>query len=261
MTQSPSADRESAFNHFAPLVAGILESELEPWHYDAEILRVNTQRALDALDPILDATAQKMGNIDVNEIRALPKLGLALAFADVRVFLAASAQEIKTTQARQRPKRKLAMAQLVVLNEMGLIKDPAKVEAILPGKGPVDEARDGVACVSVFRDNAATVAGKHPFDDAWLAGLAADSNWLLEQLKISGAKVDKQPKSADSLVRDQLFTEIVRRYGQGKKVAVERWGWKRVDEHYPSLFAREVAASAAATVPAVAATPIVKLDP
>ena len=255
MTQTPSADRESAFNHFAPLVAGIPESDLEPWHYDAEILRVNAQRALDALDPILDATAQKMGNVNVDEIRDLPTIGLALAFADARVFLAASAQEIKITQARQRPKRKLAIAQLVILNEMGLIKDPAKVEAILPGKGPVDEARDGVACVSVFRANAAEVMGKHPFDDAWLAELAADSNWLLEQLQISGAKVDKQPKSADSLVRDQLFTEIVRRHGQGKKVAVERWGWKRVDEHYPSLFARVVTAPAAAAAPAVVAAP------
>ena len=138
------------------------------------------------------------------------------------------------------------------------------IVADLPGKGPVDEARDGVACVSVFRDNAASVAGKHPFDDAWLAELAADSNWLLEQLRISGAKVDKPAKSADSLVRDQLFTEIVRRYGQGKKVAVERWGWKRVDEHYPSLFAREVAAPGAAAAPAapiVAAGPAVKPDP
>ena len=261
----PSADRESAFKHFAPLVAGIPESDLELWHYDAEILRVNTQRSLDALEPFLQATAKKMGHINVAEIRELPRLGLALAFADARVFIAASAQEIKTTQARQRPKRKLAMAQLVILNEMGLIKDPSKVEAILPGRGPLDEARDGVACVAVFRDNAADVKGKHPFDDAWLAGLAADSNWLLEQLKVSGAKIDKQPKSADALVRDQLFTEIVRRYGQGKKVAVERWGWKSVDEHYPSLFARVVAAQAASAAapvaPAVGAAPVVKPDP
>lgn len=63
----------------------------------------------------------------------------------------------------------------------------------------------------------------------WLAGLAAESRWLLDQTKVSGAKVDKGPKSAESLVRDQLLAEIVRRYGQGKKVAVERWGWKRVD--------------------------------
>ncbi len=58
----PSADRESAFKHFAPLVAGIPESDLELWHYDAEILRVNTQRSLDALEPFLQATAKKMGH-------------------------------------------------------------------------------------------------------------------------------------------------------------------------------------------------------
>lgn len=258
MTQIPSADRESAFKHFAPLVAGIPEDALETWHYDAEIVRVNTQRCLDALEPILDATAQTMGNINVAEIRELPRLGLALAFADARVFVPASAQEIKTVQARQRPKRRLAIMQLTVLNEMDLIADGAKVEAILPGRGAIDEAQDGVACVAVFHDNEAKVSGKHPFDEAWLAELAEDSNWLLDQIKVSGAKIDKQPKSAESRVRDQLLAEIVRRYGQGKKVAVERWGWKRVDEHYPALFSREVAAAVPApAAPAAPTTPAV----
>lgn len=187
MTQIPTADRESAFKHFAPLVAGIPEDSLEPWHYDAEIVRVNTQRCLTALDPFLDATAQKMGNVDVAEIRELPELGLALAFADARVFLPASAQQIKAVQARQRPKRKLAILQLTVLSEMGLLVDPTKAEAILPGRGAIDEAQDGVAGVAVFHANAAKIAGKHPFDDVWLAGLAEDSNWLLEQLKVTGA--------------------------------------------------------------------------
>ncbi len=261
MTQIPTADRESAFKHFAPLVATIPEDALEPWHYDAEIVRVNTQRCLDALEPILDATAQKMGNIDVAEIRALPQLGLALAFADARVFTAASAQEIKTYQARQRPKRKLAILQLTVLNELGLLHDPTKVEAILPGRGGVDEAQDGVACVALFNENESKITNKHPFDKTWLAELAEDSNWLLDQLKISGAKVDKKAKSPEALVRDQLCAEIVRRYGQGKKVAVERWGWKRVDEHYPALFSREVAAKAAAPAPAVPPMPATKPTP
>ena len=256
MTQPLAADRESAFKHFAPIVAAIPEEALEHWHYDAEIVRVNTQRCLDALEPILQATAQTMGNIDIAEIRELPRMGLALAFADARVFTPASALEIKATQARQRPKRKLAILQLTVLNEMGLIKDSSKFEAILPGRGAVDEAQDGVACVAVFHENEAKFAGKHPFDEDWLAGLAADSNWLLDQIKVSGAKADKGPKSPDSLVRDQLLTEIVRRHGQGKKVAVERWGWKHVDEHYPALFSREIAAAApAGGAPAAPTTP------
>jgi hypothetical protein len=75
----------------------------------------------------------------------------------------------------------------------------------------------------------------------------------LKQLKVSGAKVDKRPKSPEALVRDQLCAEIVRRYGQGKKVAVERWGWKRVDEHYPALFSREARETSAA--PAETAAP------
>ena len=246
-----TTDREIAFKHFAPLVAGIPETGLEPWHYDAEIIRVNTGRCLTALEPHLAAMTPNMPHVDMGEVRELPALGLALAFADARVFVPASAQEIKAVQLRQRPKRRLAIAQLGILKEMKLLGDDAKVDAIIPGRGAVDEAQDGVACVAVFRDNAAAIAGKHPFDDAWLQGLADDSNWLLGQIKVSGAKVDKAGKSADVLVRDRLYAEIVRRYGQAKKVAVEAWDWKHVDDHFPSLHARDVTPSA----PPAPATP------
>ena len=240
-TPFTTTDREAAYQHFAPLVAAIPEADLDPWHYDAEIVRVNTTRSLAALEPHLAAQAPNLPSVDMNEIRELPALGLALAFADARVFTPASPMEIKAYQARQRPKRRLAITMLGILKEMKMLADPAKLDAIIPGRGPIDEAQDGVAAVAVFRDNAATVANKHPFDDEWLASLAGDSNWLLAQLKPTGAKLDKAGKSPEALVRDRLYAEIARRHGQAKKVAVEVWGWKLVDERFPALHAREIA--------------------
>ncbi|MEO7328480.1 MAG: hypothetical protein ABI193_07880 [Minicystis sp.] len=234
-----TTDRETAFAHFSALVQATPPEVVEAWHYDAEILRVNADRCLEALRPHLPAIAKKMPYIDLDEVREIPSLALALAFADTRVFTPASAQQIKEAQLRQRPKRRLALAQLTILKDMNLIADTSKVDAIVPGRGAIDEAQDGVACVAVFGENAAKIAGKHPFDEAWLASLAEDSNWLLTQLKPKGAKMDKMGKSADALVRDQLYTELVRRYGQAKKVAVEIWGWKGVDAQFPALGSRE----------------------
>lgn len=170
----------------------------------------------------------------------------------------ASAGEVRySPSAGHGASRPETMLQLEVLAELGLLADRAKYDAIVPGRGAVDEAQDGVACVAVFRENAAALAGNHPFDDAWLDGLAADSNWLLNQLQISGAKTDKPARSPEALLRDRLFTEIVRRHGQGRKVAVEIWGWKEADKRYPSLFARETPAKkpAAPAAPPAAPTP------
>ena len=235
-----TTDREEAYRHFAPLVATIAEGAIEPWHHDAELVRVNVERAVHALGPHLDGAAAKLKHIDVDAVRELPALALALAFVDARIFTPASAQEIREAQLRQRPRRRLALMQLVVLREMGLLADGAKVDAIVPGRGGIDEAQDGVACVAVFRENAAKIAGKHPFDEAWLQALADDSNWLLAQLNPKGVKKSKAPRSAEALTRDQLFAEIVRRYGEAKKIAVEVWGWKNVDDHFPALLSREV---------------------
>jgi hypothetical protein len=61
----------------------------------------------------------------------------------------------------------------------------------------------------------------------------------LEQLVPKGAKPEKDGRSEDALVRDRLWTALNRRYDDLYKAGVEVWGRRKVDEHLPSLFARQ----------------------
>ena len=258
-TRAPfvTEDRHAAFEHFARRVATLPEASLEAWNKDAEIVRANVDRGMAALAPHLDAMTPAMPHVDMVEVREIPALALALAFAAARVFVPASAGEIRDRQKRQRKMRRLAIDQLVILRDVepGLLADPSKVDAILPGKGPIDEANDGVQCVAVFRENAKSVAGKHPFSAAWLDQLATDSNWLLTQVRRAGTVVDPGDTNPDALVRDRLYTELVRRWGQAKKVALEVWGWKDVDASFPALGSRIVVRGEADAEPAPAPAP------
>src|SRR4051794_32990721 len=87
-----------------------------------------------------------------------------------RVFTPASPQEVRARQARLRPVRRMALGYLEIAAEMDLVP-VARVKAIRANTGPLDEARDGVAIVALFRDHAAALAGKHPFNEEALAQL------------------------------------------------------------------------------------------
>jgi hypothetical protein len=258
-----TADRHAACEHFAPLVAKIAEASLETWNKDAEIVCANVARGMAALAPHLDPMTKAMPHVDMAEVREIPALSLALAFAAARVFVPASANEIRDRQKTQRKMRRLAIDQLVILRDVepGLIADPSKVDAILPGTGPIDQANDGVQCVAQFRENAKRIAGKHPFSDAWLEQLAADSNWLLSQIRRAGAVVDPGDANPDALVRDRLYTELVRRWGQAKKIAVEVWGWKDVDANFPALGSRIVVRADEEEEPEAQPAPVPAADP
>lgn len=243
-----TTDAELAFQHFAPLVAAIAEAELDVWNADPEIVRVNARRAVDAVSPHWAKIEQALPMISIPKLIEIPALALALSFAAGRVFVPASPQEIRARQADLRPARQLALRQLEIFAELGMVA-PDRVRNIRADKGQVDEAQDAIAIVALFRENAAAWQNKHPFSEAYLAKLADDGNWLLAQLLPKGAKPEKTVRSAEALVRDQLWTELNRRYDDLYKAGVEIWGRRKVDTFLPSLYARQHAKSNAEEAP------------
>jgi len=232
-------DPALAFDHFAPLVAAIPESELDDWKADSDIVRVNARRAVDALAPHWDHIQAALPLVSLASLQEIPSLALALSFAAGKVFTPASPQEIRARQASLRPARRLALAQLDIFVEMGLVS-PDVVRAIRAERGAVDEASDAVAIVALFRENAAAWKNKHPFHAAFLQTLVDDGTWLLAQLVPKGAKPEKAVRSEASLTRDRLWTELNRRYDELYKAGVEVWGRRGVDAHLPSLLTRQV---------------------
>jgi hypothetical protein len=250
-------DSEAAFAHFAKKVEHLPAAELEHWNADAEIVRVNIVRAVDAIRPHLDRIAEELPRLKLHELLELPALALALGFAADKVVVPASKQEIKARQLRLRPVRSQGLRYLEIAAEKKLVPSE-RVRNIRAGTGPVDEARDGVAIVAVFREFSAALTNKHPFDDQEMQQLAEDGNWLLQQLRPTGALPEKVEKSPEALVRDRLWTEVIRRFDELVKAGTVIWGPRAVDAHLPALLARApspAAQPAPATPEAPATTP------
>jgi hypothetical protein len=250
-----SEDSEACFKHFSALVAETQADALEAYNADPDIVRVNVGRAVDAIREHLDHVAKALPLVNVAELLELPSLALALGFSADKVFTAASRQEIKAHQATLRPARSLTLRYLEIVGELELI--PAEpVQNIRAGKGPLDEARDGVAVVAMFNTHGKALAGKHPFTAETLTKLAEDGNWLINALLPTGAKPGKAGANPDALVRDQLWTEVVRRYDVLYQAGMVIWGRRKVDAHLPALQTRVVAAAKAeAEVPATTPAP------
>jgi len=240
-----SEDSEACFKHFSPLVAATPEDALERYTADPEIVRVNLVRGVDAVRPHLDHIAKALPLVPTADLLELPSLALALGFAANRVSTPASRFEIRARQDSLRPMRSMTLLYLEVAADLGLVpKD--RVKNIRAERGPIDEARDGVAIVACFHDNAKHLVNKHPFTNEALAKLAEDGNWLLKQLLPTGATAEKGATSPDTLVRDQLWTEVVRRYDLLYQAGMAVWGRRGVDAHIPALQSRVVTAPAAA---------------
>lgn len=237
-----TTDPAAAFKHFAGLVQSTPVSDLEPWNADAETVRVNVGRAVDAITPHLEIAADALPQLKVHELQELPSLALALTFAADSVYAPGSNNEIRERQARLRPARSQALRYLEIVAELGLVPDK-RIREIRAGRGPIDDARDGVAIAAIFAEHADVLAGKHPFSDAFLKQIAEDGNWLLDNILPSGATPDKPVKSPQSLIRDQLWTEVVRRYDELYKAGVAVWGLRRVDDRIPAIQSRIPAAS------------------
>ncbi|WP_437895821.1 hypothetical protein [Sorangium sp. So ce124] len=233
-------DAEVALHHFRSIVEQTPEDDLDPWTGDALIVRLNATRAVDALRPHEARLREALPLLRFDDILELPALCLALAFAADRVFVPASRKEIQARQLRVRPLRSQALRVLEVLAERGLVLAD-RVKAIRANSGPIDEARDAVAIPALFRDFADAVADRHPFTQEELRQLSDDGNWLLTQLIPAGAPAGKSARNPDAVLRDQLWTEVQRRYDEIYKAGVEIWGRRKVDTHIPALMSRATA--------------------
>lgn len=232
-----SEDSEACFKHFSGLVADIPAGELEVWNADPEIIRVNVGRGVDAIRPHEGHVKEALPLVSMNGILELPSLALALGFAAERVFTPASPQEIRARQQRLRPVRSRTLRYLEIVAEMGLVPQD-RVAAIRANTGPIDEARDAVAIVAVFNERTDALKNKHPFSEESLQQLAADGNWLLQQLLPKGASAEKAERSPEALLRDRLWTELMRRYDDLYQAGVAVWGRRKVDQHIPALLSR-----------------------
>ena len=182
----------------------------------------------------------------VTEVLELPTLALALLFSAGKIIKTASTKEIETRLAALRPLREAGLKQLEVFALLGLI--PASVPAGLrKGNGPLDSARDAVALPGTFLDHHAKIGDNHPFTPAILEKLGSEGDWLVQQLKPTGAKAAASERDPASIVRDQLWSIITDRHESLRQAGGLIFGLKNLDDHVPPLGARVASARAVGT--------------
>jgi hypothetical protein len=227
-------DQAAAFAHFAPQVASIPEAGLEPWHADVGVVRTNVGRGVAAIVPH-EAKVKAETKVDFSKILELPTLALALTFAVGRANSITTKKELHERQARLRRWRELGLKQAEVLAELELLSI-ADVQRIRGAHGGLAEASGSVELAGMLA--APSLAGKHPFSSPQLKQLAEDGNWLTTALVPTVAVHEKQPHSQEVLVRDQLWTELHRRYELLFTAGDAVWGRRAVGAHIPPLLQR-----------------------
>ena len=236
---------KAAYEHFLPLAQAIPTEGLDVCRTDIEIARVNIDRGIEAVRPHLGTLAQKLPLCPIAEVLELPALALALLFGAGKVAKTASSKEIEARLAALRPLREAGLKQLEVFALLGLI--PAKVPTGLrKGNGPLDSARDAVAIPGAFHDHHAKIGDNHPFTPAILEKLGAEGDWLVQQLKPTGAKAAPSERDPASIVRDQLWAIINERHEVLRQAGAVIFGLKNLDDHVPPLGARTASASTVA---------------
>ena len=243
-----TTDPVAAFEHFRPLLERRRPASVITLRGDPAVMRINITRGVDALQSYERVVLQKAPLTSLSEIYELPALGLALLYAADRVSKA-DESSAKLLLDEARPLREQVLRQLEIFASLGILS-PQMVAEIRSGTGWLDTARDCIAIAGVFREHAATLAGKHPFSDQQLARLGELGSELLHRIHPAAATPEAPRKTPEAELRDLFHTEVQRRHVLLREAGVAAVGLKRLDEHFPPLRSR----LATATAPALAVT-------
>ena len=245
LTTNPSlslstTDPRLAFEHFRPLAQALPEAEVEVCRADVPLVRINASRGVDAISPRLEELGVKRPDLRLGELLEIKPLALALVYAADRVPITGSPGEIAERLARLGPVREMTLLQLEIFGALGLVPVD-RVRAIRSGTGKLDTARDAVAIAGMYVEFASVVTGKHPFTEEHFDILVQDGNWLVQELRPGGALRVRVERSEEALLRDRLWTLLLRRHDALREAAVALFGLRRLDEAVPPLQARQAA--------------------
>ena len=238
-----TADADVAYRHFLSQVQAIPAERAEVCRANVQIARVNVDRGVASLAPHVEVVRRKLPDCPIREVLELPALALGLTVAAGRVTLQASEGEIDARLVKYRPMRELTLQLLEICAELKIVPK-APVVKIRAGKGPLDGAQDGIAIAGMFHDHRAALEGKHPFSSEYLAAMAEHANWLVRQLKPTGALATSSEYPPEALVRDQFWTMLTERHERLREAGVVIFGLKRLDDLVPPLQARTPSAQA-----------------
>lgn len=237
---------EEAYQRFLPEAEQLDPKVVVPLRGDVLLAHTNIETGLAALAPHEAQLAEELPKVKFAKLKVLPELALAVAFANTQ-HDAVAASQVQDLLARASPVRTLLLGTAEALALAKLL--PAKdVQKIREGVGKFDMASDCVALAALFRQNAATIKGKHAVSAKDIAEAADVGTQLLAVLKPKGAKASKV-SSASVDKRDRLWTLLVQGFRDLRRAGMNIWV-DEVNDHVPPLQAHKVAKKKAKAQPA-----------
>lgn len=230
-----------AFMHFKDLAAAEPVNNLDTLNADATVVLHNVTTGVEALRPHAAVIERKLPECATHELFELPALALALIYSTGLTVTASEAGTIDENLKVLRPQRSLLLEQFKIFAALKLVPKK-RVEALIPGHGPLDQVRDCIAMVGMFTEFATELHQKHPFTPELIDEVSRRSNWLLLQLRPSRAASRPVAPDPAAILRDQLWTMVRRRHDQLREAAVVVFGLRKLDENVPPLNSKAAAA-------------------
>jgi len=231
------------YERFVPVAQALDQRGLKAFRGDDSLAYHNVAEGVEAVLAREAQVREALPKVDVEELRALPNLALAVVFAASRVDRGAvPVSERNAKLARARELRDLMLSSAIALAKAGVLPLHA-VQKIQKGKGPIDAAQDCVDLAALFIAHAAAVRGKTAVTATQIREASALGTDLLTILKPKAARrTSKAPAEVVSAVeiRDRLWTLLTERHDVLRRVGMWLWG-EDVSDHVPLLQSRVVA--------------------
>lgn len=236
------------YERFLATAQAIDARDVQPFRLDVVLAYHNVQRGVGALVQQEARIAGELPKVDLDHLRTLPEIALALSFAASQVDRGGgSSKNLAELLRKLRTLRAAMLSSAVALAVSGDVPK-REVERIQEGRGSIDAAQDCVDLAALFRKHAAKVRGKTPITSAQITEAAQLGTDLLKILSPKSAKIDRSPKGdlkEAIAIRARFATLLQQRHELARRVGHWLWG-ADVDAHVPLLQARAVSKRSAA---------------
>jgi hypothetical protein len=236
---APIIGSEKEFIRFQAAAAAVDPRDIIMYRTDATLIFHNVSDGLDSLGTMRERIAKELPLVRFELLAELPALALGLDYAVRQVKDAGARAELPSLLAEASELRDPMLAGAVALAKAKLLPK-GDVDRIFKGTGFRDRAKDCIDLSSLFRKHWANIEGKTAITLEQLARAAEVGTALLRILKPRGAhrrRTAEQQAPAEQ--RDRLFTVIVQRHDQMRRIGVWLWGEAEVDEYIPALGSRK----------------------
>lgn len=229
-----------AYAKYLPLAQAIVAEDIVPYRIDASLALTNVRMAMPVLVAKQHLLAEHLPKVDAALLLALPDIALATEYAALKAEHALPADKLMGPKlAEGWQLRSLLLEAARMLASAGLVKQE-EVDSIAEGKGQRDMARDCLALTDLFRQNEATIAGKHPIEAAQINEAAAVGTWLVANLRTTNALPERSGLPSPEIdIRDRFGTLLVQQFQVLEKVIHYFYG-KHWENLLPSLQSRVV---------------------